>query len=321
MATADAVEAVVGLRQENLRPATAAGSGRVPGQIGFYVVLVLLAARLHPAAAVDASTSFKPPALRRASRCRWIPNPFTAEPTSRWRRRRRRPRSSCGSSTASPPAVLNTVLIARHGVDGGVRAGPDGLPRQEAALRADRRHDLHPELRAAHPELPHRRPTSAGSTALGDRDPQRRRRLRGVLPAADLPVAAAGDRGGGAGSTAPTSSRSSTDRAAAGRGRGSRRSPCCRSSPIGTNCLWPIYVLFSAVPLHLAGGACRSCRAPYNINYPVVMAGAVVASVPVHHPVRPRPALRHRQRRQERPEGLTRSLRNDQGSFRDHGGP
>jgi multiple sugar transport system permease protein len=44
--------------------------------------------------------------------------------------------------------------------------------------------------------------------------------------------------------------------------------------------LWPVYVLFSPNHFTLPAGL-PILQGAYNINYPVVMAGAVVASVPV----------------------------------------
>jgi multiple sugar transport system permease protein len=44
--------------------------------------------------------------------------------------------------------------------------------------------------------------------------------------------------------------------------------------------LWPVYVLFSRSMLTLPPGL-ATLQSAYTVNYPVIMAGAVIASVPV----------------------------------------
>src|ERR1043165_9194728 len=111
MAATDAVDAVSGLTQENLRPA-ARGAGRGPSRIGFYVVLVLLSLVFILPLLWMLVTSFKTTADATSTQSLgWIPNPFTSESY--------KPLASTTSQTpvvlwflnSLAAATINTVLI------------------------------------------------------------------------------------------------------------------------------------------------------------------------------------------------------------------
>src|SRR3954451_9768154 len=108
---ADTVEAVAGLGQERLRPATGAGRGRTPGRIGFYVVLVILSLVFILPLLWMLVTSFKQTQDATSQPLGWIPNPFTTESYT-----------PLASTTSQTPVVLwflnslaaatiNTVLV------------------------------------------------------------------------------------------------------------------------------------------------------------------------------------------------------------------
>lgn len=112
MATTDAVDAVVGLGEEKLRPATrGAGRGRLPGRIGFYLVLVLLSLVFILPLVWMFVTSFKTTSGATSQPLSWIPNPFTTESY--------KPLASTTSQTpvilwflnSLAAATINTVLI------------------------------------------------------------------------------------------------------------------------------------------------------------------------------------------------------------------
>jgi multiple sugar transport system permease protein len=113
MAATDAVDAVAGLGQENLRPATRGpGRGRTSSQIGFYVVLVILSLVFILPLLWMLVTSFKTTSDATSTQSLgWIPNPFTSESY--------KPLASTTSQTpvvlwflnSLAAAAINTVLI------------------------------------------------------------------------------------------------------------------------------------------------------------------------------------------------------------------
>ena len=108
---ATAVE-TVGVPQENLRPSRGGRRGGLPGQIGFYAILVLLSLVFILPLLWMLSTSFKTrPDATSTQSLGWIPNPFTTESYK-----------PLASTTSQTPVILwflnslaaasiNTVLI------------------------------------------------------------------------------------------------------------------------------------------------------------------------------------------------------------------
>ena len=112
MATTDAVDVAADLQHENLRPAgRGAGKGKAPARIGFYVLLVLLSLVFILPLLWMLVTSFKTRQDATSQPLGWIPSPFTSEAYQ-----------PLASTTSETPvvlwflnsllsAVINTVLI------------------------------------------------------------------------------------------------------------------------------------------------------------------------------------------------------------------
>jgi len=108
MAATD-IEAAPGLDHENLRPA--GRSGRLPGRIGFYALLVVLTLVFVLPLLWMVSTSFKTASAATSQPLSWIPNPFTSQAYQ--------PLASTTSTTpvilwflnSLAAATINTVLI------------------------------------------------------------------------------------------------------------------------------------------------------------------------------------------------------------------
>ena len=241
-----------------------------------------------PAGAADdpARRSRRPSALRR--RC--------SPPT-------RRTRCCAGSSTRMVAATGAALLVLVVASMAGVRAGPDGVPRQEAHLRGDHRDAVRAGL-----HLPDARttciidrlgwldtlwalivPGAAGAFGvfflrqffLGlPRELEEAALIDGantwqIFTRIILPLVQAGaGHARGAVASWPTGTTSSG------------RSTCC-SAPSTSRC-------------RRAG----LLQGAYTIDYPVIMAGAAAGQRPGADPVHLRPALRHRRCRPQRPEGL-----------------
>jgi multiple sugar transport system permease protein len=101
----------VAVPQENLRPAGGRGGGRGPGRIGFYAVLVLLSLVFVLPLLWMVSTSFKTASAATSQPLGWIPTPFTSQAYA--------PLASTTSQTpvilwflnSLAAATINTVLI------------------------------------------------------------------------------------------------------------------------------------------------------------------------------------------------------------------
>src|SRR4051795_9547350 len=104
MATADAVEAIGGPGQENLRPVARGGQGRMRGQLGFYVVPVLLALFFTLPLLWMISTSFKTASAATSQPLSWIPNPSPPQP--------HQPLASTASQTPDVRWFLNSLAAA-----------------------------------------------------------------------------------------------------------------------------------------------------------------------------------------------------------------
>ena len=176
-------------------------------------------------------------------------------------------------------ATVQTVLILVTASMARVRAGATGVPGQEGHLRRDHRDAPRAAGRVPDPELPDRAESGMARHDLRDHDSRRRRGVRSLLPAAVLRRTAPRDRGGGP-----------------DRRRGDIRIflqvvlPLARPalatlavlSFLGNwnDFLWPVYVLLSPEHLTLQPGLTQ-LQGAYSTHFAIVMAGAVIASVPV----------------------------------------
>jgi multiple sugar transport system permease protein len=279
MATTDTVEAIGGPGQENLRPVARGGQGRMRGQIGFYAILTVLALVFILPLLWMISTSFKTATAATSQPLSWIPNPFTSQAYQ--------PLASTTSQTpvilwflnSLAAAALNTVLIlvtasmaayalARMDFPGknvifGLIVGTIFvpfivllIPNYLIVFQIGWLDTLWaiavPSAGGAFGVFFLRQiflslPREIEEAALLDGANQLQIFLRIVLPLVRPALA----------TLAVLSFLTNWN-----------------------ELLWPVYVLFSPSHLTLPAGL-PILQGAYNINYPVVMAGAVVASVPV----------------------------------------
>ena len=276
---ATAVESV-GVPQENLRPTAGGSPGRAPGRIGFYVVLILLSLVFILPLLWMVVSSFKTASDATSTQSLgWIPNPFTAQAYQ-----------PLASTTSQTPVILwflnslaaasiNTVLIlvsasmaayalARMDFPGkkllfGLIIGTIFVP---AVILFIPNYLIVSQLGWLDSIWAVAVPSAGGSfgvfflrqiflsvpreieeAALLDGANQWQIFYRVVLPLVRPGLA----------TLAVLSFLTNWN-----------------------DLLWPVYVLFSPNHFTLPAGL-PILQGAYNINYPVVMAGAVVASVPV----------------------------------------
>ncbi len=190
------------------------------------------------------------------------------------------PRCSAGSSTpCSPPRPTPRSWWSR------APWRPTPWPGWSSAGKkivfgADRRDAVRAAGHPGHPQLRDRRPALLARHAAGDHRADGGQRLRGVLPAAVLPAAAAG--AGGVGVPRRRQPLADLHRGSCCRCPSRRwpRWPCCRSSPTGTTSSGRS-TCCSARRTRPCRPACPRCSPPTASRYDLLMAGAVVASVPV----------------------------------------